>query len=83
MTYRVEIQLGCSTQECAEVLMAGVSKALNGEMRMLPGTGVHLVASTLRKVERNHLDLERGICSCGNRFDGDNFCMPSACQMEV
>lgn len=21
-------------------------------------------------------------CSCGNRFDGDNFCMPSACQWE-
>jgi hypothetical protein len=21
-------------------------------------------------------------CSCGNAFDGDNFCMPSACQWE-
>jgi hypothetical protein len=21
-------------------------------------------------------------CSCGNTFDGDNFCMPSACQWE-
>jgi hypothetical protein len=23
-----------------------------------------------------------GRCSCGNSFDGDNFCMPSACQWE-
>jgi hypothetical protein len=30
----------------------------------------------------SHLDLEKGICSCGNRFDGDNLCMVSACQME-
>lgn len=22
------------------------------------------------------------VCSCGNRFDGDNLCMPSACQWE-
>jgi hypothetical protein len=28
------------------------------------------------------LDLDAGICSCGNRFDGDNLCMASACQME-
>lgn len=23
-----------------------------------------------------------GTCSCGNSFDGDNLCMPSACQWE-
>lgn len=23
------------------------------------------------------------VCSCGNRFDGDNLCMKSACQMET
>ena len=22
------------------------------------------------------------VCSCGNRFDGDNFCMISACEQE-
>lgn len=23
------------------------------------------------------------VCACGNRFDGDNLCMRSACQMET
>lgn len=23
------------------------------------------------------------LCSCGNRFDGDNFCMPSACERSL
>jgi hypothetical protein len=52
MAYRVEIELGCSTQECAEVMMAAVNAALQGKMMLLPGTGVHLVADTLRLVER-------------------------------
>lgn len=38
-----------------------------------PNTGLNLGTK---------LDLEAGICSCGNKFDGDNFCMPSACQWE-
>lgn len=26
---------------------------------------------------------EMVVCSCGNRFDGDNLCMVSACEQEV
>lgn len=26
--------------------------------------------------------MATGVCACGNRFDGDNLCMPSACQWE-
>ncbi len=28
------------------------------------------------------VNLARGLCRCGNSFDGDNLCMVSACQWE-
>jgi hypothetical protein len=31
----------------------------------------------------SYLDLDEGICTCGNHFDGDNLCVPSACEREV
>lgn len=37
----------------------------------------------VRLTERlRDLLVANGICSCGNRFSGDNLCMPSACQSE-
>jgi hypothetical protein len=37
----------------------------------------------VRATERlRDLLVANGICSCGNRFSGDNLCMPNACQME-
>lgn len=31
---------------------------------------------------RGELNVKKGLCRCGNSFDGDNLCMPSACQWE-
>jgi hypothetical protein len=41
------------------------------------------VAGSLRAVLAARGDADQGArCSCGNRFDGDNLCMVSACQWE-
>lgn len=32
---------------------------------------------------KGELNLKRGLCRCGNSFDGDNLCMLSACQWET
>ena len=46
--------------------------------------------ATARALRDNQRNWERywtappkpGRCECGNKFDGDNLCMPSACQVE-